>query len=257
MYTIAVCDTNKHEADMLLNSLQSILEELNFPYKCYYYDNASSLYETLEKYPEKYNCLFLETELTPFNGIALARKLRSKGYEGIIVLVSKKISRVYDAFDVEAFQYLRKPVDEGNLRRLIFRISMKIQQRKKQYLYLNYGVTWHKILYADILYIETSGRKVAIYSSHNEEPVYYPCHLSDMEEILPSWLFIRCHQSYIVQFHAISHMTASYVTLTDGTELPISRSYKQNIRDAFLRADSAKMILLHDENEKNNERRFS
>lgn len=238
MYTIAICDTDKNEANMLSSSLQSILDGLNFPYRVYYYKTSSALYETLSKYPEKYNCLFLETDVRPFNGITLAKKLRRIQYEGVIVFLGREFSQVHEAFEVEAAQYLLKPVDDDALRSLFFRISMKIRQNKREYLYLNYGVTWHKILYLDILYIETAGRKVAIYTSNSEKPVYYPCHLPDMEEILPAWLFIRCHQSFIIQFHAVSCMTASHVVLTNGMEIPISRSYKQNIRDALMRGDS-------------------
>ena len=233
MYIIAICDSNQKEASTLSTFLQNILEEMNFPYKCYYYDNATSLYETLKIYPEKYNCLFLETRLSPFSGITLAKKLRSNGYEGAIIFVSNDSDLVYEAFDVEASQYLLKPVNEDMLKHLIFRLSMKIRQRKKQYLYLNHGVNWSKIPYLDILYLETVGRKVAIYTSNQQEPIYYPCHLPDMENILPSELFIRCHQSFIVQLHAITHITSTHLILTNGTEISISRTYKQHIRDTI------------------------
>lgn len=245
MYTIAICDENKEEATILSTLLQNILEEMNFPYKCYYYDDSSSLYNTLKIYPEKYNCLFLETKLSPYNGITLAKKLRRNGYEGFIVFVSNNNDFVYEAFDVEASQYFLKPITKETLEHFLFRISMKLHHQKKQYLYLNYGVNWSKILYSDILYIETIGRKVAIHTFNHNEPLYYPCHLPDMENILPSELFIRCHQSFIVQLHAIAHITATCLILTDGTELSISRTYKQNIRDIF------RQIQILQQNEKN------
>lgn len=65
MYTIAICDPSRTDAESLRLILHNVLDKLKIAHIIYYHKNASSLYKTLKKYPEKYNFLFLETELPP------------------------------------------------------------------------------------------------------------------------------------------------------------------------------------------------
>lgn len=47
--------------------------------------------------------------------------------------------------------------------------------------------------------------------------------------------FIRCHQSFWVNCRAIVGMEHETFCLSDGTRVPISRSYRKNAREAFFR----------------------
>lgn len=133
---------------------------------------------------------------------------------------------------MNACQYLLKPAEEEKLHHLFFRLSqVSLQQHSSQYLLLNYGATYHRIRYSDILYIDTAGRKVNIHTRENV--ITYPCKLSEMEELLPADLFLRCHQSFILQLNAVDHLTRAFAVLTNGMEIPISRSYKELVQSAF------------------------
>ena len=89
MYTIAICSPYRQEADTLRMSVHNILDQMKVAHVIYYYKDALSLSKILKKYPEKYNLLFLDTDLSPQNGIDLSRKLREEGYEYPIVLLSR------------------------------------------------------------------------------------------------------------------------------------------------------------------------
>lgn len=231
MYTIAICSPYRQEADTLRMSVHNILDQMKVAHVIYYYKDALSLSKILKKYPEKYNLLFLDTNLSPQNGIDLSRKLRREGYEYPIVLLSNTMDYVFDGYDVDACQYFLKPVKEEQLHRLFFRLSIKELRHSPQHLLLNYGSTYYKIPYGDILYIETAGRKVAVHTK--SEIIYYPCKLSDMEELLPSNLFIRCHQSFLLQLLSVKQISKSTALLKGGTEIPISRSYKEAVQNIF------------------------
>lgn len=47
--------------------------------------------------------------------------------------------------------------------------------------------------------------------------------------------FIRCHQSFWVNCRAIVGMEHETFCLSDGTRVPISRSYRKDAREAFFR----------------------
>lgn len=65
---------------------------------------------------QKIDLLFLDIALAPSgpDGVALARALRERaaGMQPVIIFVTGYEHYVFDAFDVGAFQYLLKPVDE-------------------------------------------------------------------------------------------------------------------------------------------------
>ncbi|MGI6069845.1 MAG: LytR/AlgR family response regulator transcription factor [Blautia sp.] len=161
-------------------------------------------------------------------------KLRKDKYAGEIAFISQDASLVFKGYEVDACQYFLKPADQQQLHRLFFRLSMKsIQQQSSQFLLLNYGTNYNKIRYSDILYIETFGRKVAIHTLTKDPVIYYPCKLSELEDLLPTTLFVRCHQSFILSINTVKSISKATAFLIDGTEIPISRSYKEIVYQFF------------------------
>lgn len=231
MYTIAICDADSSAVKQLNTEIRKVLVNLKIMHTVYSFANAESLYDTVRRYPEKFNLLFLETDVQPYSGVELAGRLRELGYDYEIVLISKNMDYIEDGYDIEACQYFTKPVGNSQLRRLFFRLSRKMLQRSSQYLLLNHGTIFYKIPYTDVNYIETAHRKIAIHT--RDELIEYPCKLSEIEKMLPKTFFTRCHQSFIIQIFAVSHLAMSKAVLKDGTEIPISRSYKDNVQMIF------------------------
>lgn len=229
MYTIAICDSDNQAAESLRQTIHNVLDSLNVTHAVYYYRNESLLYKALKAYPEKYNLLFLETG--PATGINLASMLRKDGYEYPIVLVSENQQMALEGYEVEAIQYFLKPIEENQLRKLFLRLSVKRQKLSPGHLLLHMGATCYKIPYSNITFVETTGRKVTVHTG--KDSIVYPCKLSEIQELLPSDLFIRCHQSFLLQVHAVHHITRLQAFLRDGTVLPISRSYKEEVQRFF------------------------
>ena len=92
------------------------------------------------------------------------------------------------------------------------------------------GVT--RIPFEHISYVEASSKKVYI-RTRKEEYGYYDT-LDNLEESLPDY-FERCHRGYIVNTHKIKKYVGGENTLylTDGSMLPVSRSYKGKIREVL------------------------
>ena len=76
----------------------------------------------------------------------------------------------------------------------------------------------------------------AHYSVFNQgrQSVRIRCAVSELEALLPSPPFVRCHRSYLVHLDAVEGMTYTTLTLKDGTVLPLGRTYIQSLREALL-----------------------
>lgn len=75
-----------------------------------------------------------------------------------------------------------------------------------------------------ILYMESSLRKVIIYSTQGT----YQCYrkLDDIACVLDGMGFVRCHQSYMISLDKLTAYTNAYVCI-GNTKIPISRRYQQ------------------------------
>lgn len=82
----------------------------------------------------KPDVLFLDIEMPEINGIKLAERAISEGYEGEIVFLTAHSKHAVEAFNVNAIDYLLKPIMVGNLDRTIERVKRRrgaeISQRK-------------------------------------------------------------------------------------------------------------------------------
>ena len=141
-----------------------------------------------------------------------------------------------EGFDLNVSEYLVKPIEFERF--LIAVNKVKIEQGEKQkrnespqikdYLFLNVQKKKVKILFADILYIESQREYIRIVTLKREYLSKISTH--EMEELLPSNLFIRIHRSFIVSVSKVESYTAESVEI-NGLSLPVGRGYKEALEN--------------------------
>ncbi len=97
MIKIAVCDDEKMACELLNQKVLDLLGNGHCEIKCYY--NASELLRA----KEEFDLYFLDIQMPGLDGLALAKKLRESQNHGLIIFITAHSERVYDAFEVEAF----------------------------------------------------------------------------------------------------------------------------------------------------------
>ena len=83
---------------------------------------------------------------------------------------------------------------------------------------------------ASITYLERSGRMTYIHTSSQCFETYQK--LANLQPYLSS-SFVQCHHSFIVHSCYIASFQRTQIKLTDGTTLPISRSYAKTTKDSL------------------------
>ena len=88
------------------------------------------------------------------------------------------------------------------------------------------------IPYNKIYYFESREKKIVL-GTEFEEISFYGT-LDCLEEKLPSG-FIRCHRSFIISADKISSvkLSCNIVNLTNGSIIPVSRTYKNTVREVL------------------------
>jgi len=183
----------------------------------------------------KTDLLFLDINMPEINGINFARSLSNPP---AIIFTTAYREFAADGFELQAIDYLVKPIPFDRFLKAVnhyFKLHSKSAERttaetrekpEEAFILLKDSKKTHKIYLGDIKYIESDGDYIRFYL--NSRKLMVRGSLSSMEVTLPPTLFLRIHNSYIINMKKINAITLYSVEI-DGTELPISRSHKEKV----------------------------
>ena len=196
MIRIAICDDEAN----IRSYLSSLIGVQSCPCEIVEYASAG---DCLADHRE-IDLLFLDIELATdrsgLDGMALARKIREQatGTQPVIIFVTGYERYVFDAFDVGAFQYLLKPVDEEKFAQVFSRAVAQIgtaREKPGRVLTLQSANTSKTVPLDSIYYIESSNHKVELHLKDGEFACY--AKIGDLELELQDQFF-RIHKGYLV-----------------------------------------------------------
>ena len=232
MIKIAICDDEAN----IRAYLSSLIGVQSCPCEIVEYASAG---DCLADHRE-IDLLFLDIELAPsgsgLDGMALARKIRERatGTQPVIIFVTGYERYVFDAFDVGAFQYLLKPVDEEKFAQVFARAVAQIGTAKEKpgrVLTLQSANTSKTVPLDSIYYIESSNHKVELHLKDGEFACY--AKIGDLELELQDQFF-RIHKGYLVNLSYVAGYSKTEVTLTNGERLLLSKYKYQDFVKAYL-----------------------
>ncbi|MHA7129457.1 LytR/AlgR family response regulator transcription factor [Algoriphagus namhaensis] len=82
---------------------------------------------------------------------------------------------------------------------------------------------FEKVPYEDLYYVEANGNMVSIFTKQREYSIRKS--MKEIEDILPSSLFLRVQKSYIVNLSQIESFNTKEITLTQGAVVQVGRQY--------------------------------
>lgn len=170
-------------------------------------------------------------------GLNLARRIRGMELEKqpIIIFITGYEKYVYEAFDVDAFHYLVKPVDERKFAEVFGRAATRIwsgEQQRRKTLVIQYGGVNKAIPLDGIYYMESQNHKVVLHTKDGELEYYGK--LGELEKELEGQ-FARIHKGYLVNLFHVEKYGRAEVTLTNGRKLMISKYKFGDFVKAYLR----------------------
>ena len=195
----AICEDNEKERNILVDLLHKYFEERKLPLpEIYEYENA----ETMLEAKQGFSILFLDVELEGISGLSAGERLRKMNNRIIIFVVTSHDDYLDDAFDLHAFRYMTKPVNEARLFRSLD-IAMELYKSLSKTISLETkdGKVVN-LLSSDIIMVEALSRKVTFYTTDGDYQAaksinYYAKLMTDIP-------FYRTHRSFIVNFRHIT-----------------------------------------------------
>ena len=218
---IAICDDEKNIRELIGNKVIAQYPEAEIVF----YPSGEKLLLS----DKRIDIVFLDIQLTGRNGMETARELRKKDKNMILIFVTAAEEYVFQAFDVGAFNYIVKPIDDVKfadvLRRAVDELSSKRIQEKtpeEKYVMINNAGVHSKVLIEDIVYAEVFNRKIVIHKLN--ETIEYYGKLSDLEALAGD-NFFRPHRAYLINFKYVEKYDATTIYLEQGTALMAKQNY--------------------------------
>ena len=177
--------------------------------------------------------IFLDIHLPKLKGMAFLKTLT---HPPAIIITTAYHQYAIEGFNMNVTDYLLKPFEFERF--LIAVTKVKIAETEKQkptetpeikdYLFLNVQKKKVKILFSEIVYIESQREYIRIITTKKEYISKMGTH--EIEDLLPAHLFKRIHRSFIVSLSKIESYTAEMVEV-NGVSIPIGRGYRDVIEN--------------------------
>ena len=198
--------------------------------KCVHAIEAS---EAIKK--ENPDVVFLDINMPEVSGLDLAQSLDGGP---LVVFTTAYEEYAVEAFEVNAIDYLMKPISPERFAKAVERVEEYLSLKKDEtssepeelsseedFIYVKSEQRLIKIAYNDIYYIEALADYVKIHIVGNKRIITLQT-MKNMAAKLPADKFSRVHRSYIANLKYIKSLNTNNIELNDK-QIPIGKNYKE------------------------------
>lgn len=179
----------------------------------------------------KPDLIFLDIHLPKLKGMAFLKTLT---HPPSVIITTAYHQYAVEGFDLNVTDYLLKPFEFDRFLTAVTKVKNAQGEKQrstetgemKDFIFLNVQKKKVKILFSEIVYIESQREYIKIVTTKKEYISKMGTH--EIEAVLPANLFKRIHRSFIVSLSKIESYTAEAVEV-NGVSIPIGRGYKDVI----------------------------
>ncbi len=217
MIRIAICDDEKHMSDHIRSFVSDFFRKKNREISLRMFSSG----EELLSCNGQIDILFLDIQMKEMDGMETARKLRAGQFRGVLIFITVLKEMVFQSFEVQAYDYLVKPVDEKQFGKTMERLYTSMQNIGEDSLLVQKGYEGRIIREDEIVFCEVIDRKIYLNLASGEVVDYYE-RIENLETKLDN-RFYRCHRSYLINLKHLKGYKNGTACMDNGKEIPVSR----------------------------------
>ena len=162
----------------------------------------------------------------------LAKMIREE--DRLIFLVFTTALKKYapKGYEVSAFRYLIKPLQENEVFQALTKASQMIEDRKREAVIVTRGDESRRIFKDDICYIEVDNHHIILHL--RDETIRFKAKLKEFETQFREPQFCKCHRSYIVNLRYTGKISKEGVEIDGKVTLPISKSRWEVLNHCYM-----------------------
>lgn len=207
---IIVCDDEPYFLDLISGYCARFEKEFHIPITTIKFGNGKDVLSYYKKNKD-IDLFILDIMMKEIDGLKIAKAVRNDGSKTKIIFLTSALEFAPTGYLFGVSRYWMKPLFYSKFSLEMQSLCKEIKKERNSYLIDNIGTTIEKVYYDEILYIETSNRKICV---HKIGSNYFSTFtLIDYEQKLDE-RFFRCHAAYIVNM--------DFITKIKGLEIILS-----------------------------------
>lgn len=229
MIKIGVCIIDKNFESHIIGLIHNILPE---------YDDLATdsipaealLKRKREMFPD-YPVYVLDEQLLRKNGVETAEYLSRIRPNDAIIFVEGNKESVVSGFRYHVYAYRLQRLKQSDLKAVIAKKYREFYDNPKSIIIRCDGedIT---IPLKNIMYVESRNRHIILHTLTGEYEYWEK--MRNVEMVLASEGFVRCHQSFIVSKRYVTKVSTSEIWL-EQICLPVGRTYRDNVKRELFR----------------------
>ncbi|MCW3119854.1 MAG: chemotaxis protein CheY [Chitinophagaceae bacterium] len=170
--------------------------------------------------------MFLDIHLPQIKGVTFIRTLSNPP---AVIITTAYQEYALEGYELNVVDYLLKPFGFERFLTAVNKVKNQMHpepatiDQAKDYLFVSIQLKKVKILFSEILFIESQKEYIKIVTNDNAYLTKMGTH--EIEQLLPGTFFKRIHRSFIVAIHKIRSFNSEMVEI-NGISIPVGRGYK-------------------------------
>lgn len=227
MIKVAIVEDQQDDFNLLSSYIRKYGEEKNLIFDIVHFSNGLNF---IDEYTGDFEVVFMDIEMPHMDGMETARKLREMDASVSLVFVTNMIQYAIDGYEVDAMDFMVKPVKYYNFAQKLEKAITHAKRRTEKNIVVHTQDGVSVIPAKEIFYVEKERNYLIL---HTERGIFRERGtISELAEELADMGFSKCFSSCIVNLAYVSDLKKDTLVV-HGTVLPISRRQKKDFMVDF------------------------
>lgn len=227
---IAICDDEKIHVEFLCDMLYKQFNDKDID--IYTFEDGNKLISLIQE-GNYFDIIFLDIMMPKINGMDVAKQIKEIKPELKFCFLTSSPDFVFDGYDLDAINYLIKPISFNKLNKVMEKCFMK--DKFSNLFVIKNKNSIQKIDLNYVEYFEIIGRIVTAYININgkKSTIEFYYKMLNLANELKDKNFVKSHRSVLVNVKYISQINDSSIMLNSGQEIILSRNSINNVKKMF------------------------
>lgn len=236
MYSIALCDDKEEELDKVEDMLEIYQKEHR---ECVFlirrFQRAEELIGFTREKEYRPDLVIMDVFMPGKLGVDAAEELREMGIGCQIIFLTVSREYALQAFQVDAVQYLLKPVAQDKLFQVLDNVWKDWREAEKKYLVMKIGSSICRMRMQDITYVEAQKKCQCLYLSDGTQYMLRLTMAKIYEMLCEYEEFVKVGISYIVNLIHVTSISAQMIQLDNGSQIYLPRGSYPVLKEQYFR----------------------
>ena len=227
MFQLAIVEDEDSYAEQLIAFVEKYQAESGNYFKVTRFTDGD---EITNGYKSQFDIILMDIEMKLMDGMTAAEEIRKLDQDVVIMFITNMTSYAIRGYQVDALDYVLKPVSYFAFSQKLGRAISKIHKKDTKVISIDIGGGVKKLDIDNIFYIESEGHNLNFYTTGGNFTIR--AKLSDFEEQLSAYHFFRSNKGYLVNLKFVDGVENGCCIIA-GKQLLISRARKNDFMSAL------------------------